>query len=143
MSGIKELQSVPREVMDAAFKVIQTTQKVRIGGKPGLSSKDVDNNLINSGEDIFKQEEMTSEFLDKAKTLLGFAKVPASAIIKFNEGLISKPDTMVARPLFIGAFNKSFESMRNLTGLKLLMINHTEISLLRLLTKHRQMETPQ
>ena len=111
MSGIKELQSVPREVMDAAFKVIQTTQKVRIGGKPGLSSKDVDNNLINSAEDIFKQEEMTSEFLDKAKTLLGFAKVPASAIIKFNEGLISKPDTMVARPLFVGAFNKSFESM--------------------------------
>jgi len=111
MSGIKELQSVPRDIMDAAFKVIQTTQKVRIGGDPGLSGKDIDNNLINSSENIFKQEEMTSEFMDKAKTLLGFAKVPTDAIIKFNEGLISKPDTMVARPLFVGAFNKSFENM--------------------------------
>jgi rubrerythrin len=111
MSGMKELQSVPREIIDAALKVIPTTQKTRISGEPGLSSKDVDNNLINSSENIFKQEEMTSEFMDKAKTLLGFAKVPTSAIIKFNEGLISKPDTMVARPLFVGAFNKSFESM--------------------------------
>ena len=111
MSGMKELQSVPREIMDAAFKVIPTTQGARVGGEPGLSGKDVDNNLINSSENIFKQEEMTSEFMDKAKTLLGFAKVPTSAIIKFNEGLISKPDTMVARPLFVGAFSKSFESM--------------------------------
>jgi len=56
---------------------------------------------------------MTSEIRAKVNTLFKFAKKPAEKIIKFNEDLIAKPDTIVARPVFVGAFNASFENIAN------------------------------
>jgi|11BtaG_2_1085332.scaffolds.fasta_scaffold00242_4 hypothetical protein len=111
ISGFNTLRDNSREVMDAAINFLPTNQLNRLSGEGVKDSKEIDSRLIDDSLNVFEQEEMTSEFRAKVSTIFKFAKKPASAIIKFNENLISRPDTIVARPLFVGVFNKSFENI--------------------------------
>ena len=111
ISGFDTLKINSREIMNKAIDYLPTNQNNRLSGKGVKDSKEVDSRLINDSLNVLEQEEMTSEFRAKVNTIFKFAKKPASAIIKFNENLISRPDTIVARPLFVGVFNKSFENI--------------------------------
>ena len=111
ISGFDTLRDNSRDVMNKAIGFLPTNQLNRLSGEGIKDSKEIDSRLINDSLNVFEQEEMTSEFRAKVSTIFKFAKKPASAIIKFNENLISRPDTIVARPLFVGVFNKSFENI--------------------------------
>jgi len=116
VNGEKIMFSESSEIIDAALRFTNTTQGSRITGNADLeSSSSVESRLFEKSK-LFSNEEMTSEFSANAKTVFAAAKIPFDFAIKFNEGLISKPDTLIARPLFIGVFSQEF---KKLTGQKL------------------------
>ena len=113
ISGFNTLKEVPRGVMDKAFGYLPSAQGRRITGDGVKDSKETEGRLISDSNNLFQEEQMTSEIRAKVNTLFKFAKKPLEKIIKFNEDLIAKPDTIVARPVFVGAFNASFENIAN------------------------------
>lgn len=116
VNGEKIMFSESSEIIDAALRFTNTTQFSRITGNADLeSSSSVESGLFEKSK-LFSNEEMTSEFSANANTVFAAAKIPFDFAIKFNEGLISKPDTLIARPLFIGVFSQEF---KKLTGQKL------------------------
>ena len=99
-----------RKTLDAAIKNLPTAEKTRITGDADLTSKDVESNLM-TGSKIFKPEETTSDFMAAANVVGKAAKTIPQKIIEFNEGLVAKPDVIVARPLFVGVFNDKFKEI--------------------------------
>lgn len=113
ISGFETLRSVDRSTINKALEYLPTTQESRLTGSGIRDSKETEGRLIDDSLNLFDQEEMTSELRAKVSTLFKFAKKPLNAIVKFNENLISRPDTIVATPLFVGVFNISFENIAN------------------------------
>jgi len=110
ISGVNALSdsNVSRAEYDRAIKALPTTQKARISGDADLSSKEVESRLT-SEKNLFKSGKTTSEGRAFLKQGLSFLSKPLKASYKFNESLIARPDTTIARPLFVGAFNESFK----------------------------------
>ena len=110
VAGIKAASGIDRKTLDAAIKNLPTAEKTRITGDADLTSKDVESNLM-TGSQIFKAEETTSDFMAAANVVGKAAKTIPQKIIEFNEGLVAKPDVIVARPLFVGVFNDKFKEI--------------------------------
>ena len=110
VAGIKSASGIDRKTLDAAIKNLPTAEKTRITGDADLTSKDVESNLM-TGSQIFKAEETTSDFMASAKVVGKAVKTIPEKIIEFNEGLVAKPDVIVARPLFVGVFNAKFKEI--------------------------------
>jgi hypothetical protein len=110
VAGIKSASGIDRKTLDAAIKNLPTAEKTRITGDADLTSKDVESNLM-TGSQIFKAEETTSDFMASAKVVGKAVKTIPQKILEFNEGLVAKPDVIVARPLFVGVFNAKFKEI--------------------------------
>jgi hypothetical protein len=112
VSGVKTLadSGIERSTFDRAIKNIPTTQKTRLSGEEDLTSKDVESRMMTNAK-MFSPEERTGDFMSSAKVVGNVAKIPFESVIKLNESLISKPDTMIARPLFIGNFSSKFKEI--------------------------------
>jgi len=105
--GYQVLNKIPKDTINKALNNVFSTNVERLTTDEG-GNKDVEQRLYASVP-LFQQEQMTSDFGDRIGTVIGVLKRPAKAFIKFNEDLITKPDSLVAKPLFIGAFSASFE----------------------------------
>lgn len=96
--------------IDLAIKNLPTTEKTRLTGDEDLSSKDVESRLMTASK-AFETDIMTSEIAASANVVKNnLASIP-KGLIKLNENLVSKPDVMIARPLFIGVFNGKFKEI--------------------------------
>jgi hypothetical protein len=105
--GFQILSKVPKDTINKALNNVYSTQTARLTENEG-GSKDIEERLYASAP-LFQQEQMTSDFGDRIGKVFSVLKKPAKAFMKFNEDLITKPDYLVAKPLFIGAFSASFE----------------------------------
>jgi len=105
--GFQVLSKVPKDTINKALNNLYSTQTARLTENEG-GSKDIEERLYASAP-LFQQEQMTSDFGDRIGKVFSVLKKPAKAFMKFNEDLITKPDSLVAKPLFIGAFSASFE----------------------------------
>ena len=105
--GFQVLSKVPKDTINKALNNVYSTQTARLTTNEG-GGKDIDERLYASAP-LFQQEQMTSDFGDRIGKVFSVLKKPAKAFMKFNEDLITKPDYLVAKPLFVGAFSASFE----------------------------------
>jgi len=115
VDGYATIVGVDTKTIDKALENTQTTQMARLTKKAKFENKDVESKLM-SKEKLFNAEEMTGELAASAKTVGKVAALPFKAVAKLNESLITKPDELVIRPLFVGVFQNKF---RQLTGQKL------------------------
>jgi hypothetical protein len=115
VDGYATIVGVDTKTIDKALENTQTTQMARLTKKAKFENKDVESKLM-SKEKLFNAEEMTGELAASAKTVGKVAALPFKAVTKLNESLITKPDELVIRPLFVGVFQNKF---RQLTGQKL------------------------
>jgi len=115
IAGIKASAGMDRKTLDAAIKNLPTAEKTRITGDADLTSKDVESDLM-TGSKIFKPEETASDFMSSANVVGNVLKAIPKKIIKFNEGLVARPDVIVARPLFVGVFNSKFKEITGQTA---------------------------
>ena len=115
VDGYATLVSVDTKTIGKALENTNTTQMDRLTKTAKFDNKDIESKLL-SKEKLFNAEEMTGELAASAKTVGKVAAMPFQAVFKFNESLITKPDEMVIRPLFVGEFQNKF---KQLTGQKL------------------------
>jgi len=115
VDGYATIVGVDTKTIDKALENTTTTQMDRLKKKAKFENKDVESKLM-SKEKLFNAEEMTGELAASAKTVGKVAALPFKAVEKLNESLITKPDELVIRPLFVGVFQNKF---RQLTGQKL------------------------
>jgi hypothetical protein len=115
VDGYATIVGVDTKTIDKALENTQTTQMARLTKKAKFENKDIESKLM-SKEKLFNAEEMTGELAASAKTVGKVAALPFKAVAKLNESLITKPDELVIRPLFVGVFQNKF---RQLTGQKL------------------------
>ena len=115
VDGYATLVSVDTKTIDKALENTDTTQMDRLTKTAKFDSKDIESKLLSKAK-LFNPEQMTGELAASAKTVGKVAAMPFQAVFKLNESLITKPDEMVIRPLFIGEFQNKF---KQLTGQKL------------------------
>jgi len=115
VDGYATLVSLDTKTIDKALENTDTTQMDRLTKTAKFDNKDIEGKLLSKAK-LFNPEQMTGELAASAKTVGKVAAMPFQAVFKFNESLITKPDEMVIRPLFVGEFQNKF---KQLTGQKL------------------------
>jgi uncharacterized protein YoaH (UPF0181 family) len=115
VDGYATLVSVNTKTIDKALENTDTTQMDRLTKTAKFDSKDIEGKLLSKAK-LFNPEQMTGELAASAKTVGKVAAMPFQTVFKLNESLITKPDEMVIRPLFVGEFQNRF---KQLTGQKL------------------------
>jgi len=115
IDGYATLVSVDTKTIDKALENTDTTQMDRLTKTAKFDNKDIEGKLLSKAK-LFNPEQMTGELAASAKTVGKVAAMPFQAVFKLNESLITKPDEMVIRPLFVGEFQNKF---KQLTGQKL------------------------
>ncbi len=115
IDGYATLVSVNTKTIDKALENTDTTQMDRLTKTAKFDNKDIEGKLLSKAK-LFNPEQMTGELAASAKTVGKVAAMPFQTVFKINESLITKPDEMVIRPLFVGEFQNRF---KQLTGQKL------------------------
>jgi hypothetical protein len=115
VDGYATLVSVDTKTIDKALENTDTTQMDRLTKTAKFDNKDIEGKLLSKAK-LFNPEQMTGELAASAKTVGKVAAMPFQTVFKLNESLITKPDEMVIRPLFVGEFQNKF---KQLTGQKL------------------------
>ena len=115
VDGYATLVSVDTKTIDKALENTDTTQMDRLTKTAKFDNKDIEGKLLSKAK-LFNPEQMTGELAASAKTVGKVAAMPFQTVFKINESLITKPDEMVIRPLFVGEFQNRF---KQLTGQKL------------------------
>ena len=115
VDGYGILVGVDAKTIEKAIENTNTTQTDRLTKTAKFDNKDMEGKLLSKAK-LFNPEQMTEELAASAKTVGKVIAMPFRAVFKLNESLITKPDEMVIRPLFVGEFQNRF---KQLTGQKL------------------------
>ena len=115
VDGYAILVGVDAKTIERAIENTNTTQTDRLTKTAKFDNKDMEGKLLSKAK-LFNPEQMTEELAASAKTVGKVIAMPFQAVFKLNESLITKPDEMVIRPLFVGEFQNRF---KQLTGQKL------------------------
>jgi hypothetical protein len=110
MSGVTIVKGIDKGVMDAAIKQTNSTQASRITGDAELSSKDVEANLIKQ-RDFFETQQPASKVGNIISPVTKAGKGFTDKLFSVSDWLVQRPDTSIARPLFVGLFNEKFKEV--------------------------------
>lgn len=120
IKGVTAMQSsgINKAIIDGVINAVPTTQADRLTGDADLNSNTVESNLIEKA-DTFSPEIPVSKLRGKAGRAVRPIKNLAEKIASFQDFLIGKPDTLVAKPQFIGSLMTNF---KEITGKELDLI---------------------